>query len=129
MDSQLTKLCSEYHALKEKKEQIQSDLEKINQEISEKNKELLDYWKNEGLSNVKFDGLGTFYLNKDVRASVTDQDSLFEYLRDNDHGNIIKETVNAKTLSAWAKESGMSNEALDNIGVKVYEDYQIRIRK
>jgi hypothetical protein len=41
---------------------------------------------------------------------MTDKQMGFEWLRDNNHGGVIQETVNAQTLGALAKE-------LNNAGV------------
>jgi|SRR5579864_784839 len=46
------------------------------------------------------------YLRTDVYAHYRkeDEEAFFEWLRENGHGGLIRETVNAQTLKAWAKD-------------------------
>lgn len=47
---------------------------------------------------------GRCTLTTDISVSVADQIRLQEWLKDNEFGDLIKETVNSSTLKAWVKE-------------------------
>ena len=59
----------------------------------------------EGVTSINIDGIGRMGLTADLYASIpADQKpEAYEWLRDNQHGDIIKETVNAGTLKATFK--------------------------
>lgn len=58
----------------------------------------------------------TFYLSTRVSASMLDKNGGMQWLRDEGHEGIITETVNASTLSAFAKS------LLEESGVELPED-------
>jgi len=53
---------------------------------------------------ITIEGVGRVSLGTRWSASMPDKQAGFEWLRSNDHGGIIQETVNAQTLGALAKE-------------------------
>jgi len=57
---------------------------------------------------------GTFYTRSDFYASIPPDNRpvIFEWLRDNDLGSLIKETVNSRTLSATIKEMMAEGETV-----------------
>jgi len=62
--------------------------------------------ENAGLQNVKGEDGTTFYRKEQLFASVKIQDKprFFEWLRNHQMGDIIKEDVHPKTLTAFVKE-------------------------
>lgn len=65
----------------------------------------------------------SFSLLTKMSASISDKDKGYKWLRDNGHGDLITETVNASTLSAFAKnlleEQGFELPA-DAFNVRTY---------
>ena len=57
------------------------------------------------ITNITIDGIGRLGLTSDIYASVVakNKDETWEWLRNNGHGDIIKETINAGTLKATLK--------------------------
>lgn len=49
------------------------------------------------------EGVGRVSVSRRFSASMLDKDMGFKWLRDNGHGDLIQPTVNAQTLSAFAK--------------------------
>lgn len=74
---------------------------------------LLERFTEEGVQSMKT-GMGTFYQRETFRVSY-DKDrepETFTWLRENDSGGIIKETINSLTLAAWAREKREQGEDL-----------------
>lgn len=61
--------------------------------------------ENEGLeSPVNVAGVGRVSLTGDVFTSVLDKQNFYEWLHENNMGDLITESVNSSTLKAWAKK-------------------------
>lgn len=56
------------------------------------------------IKTITVEGVGRVSLGTRWSASMPDKQAGFEWLRANDHGGVIQETVNAQTLGALAKE-------------------------
>jgi hypothetical protein len=59
-----------------------------------------------GAENARIPGIGTVYLQNKVFANVKaeDRDKFHAWLRENGHGDLIKDTVHPGTLTSFAKE-------------------------
>lgn len=73
-------------------------------------KTLPDLMAAEDMRTATFDGIGRIQLAADCYASIPadQQDTAFAWFRENNYGDLIKETVHSATLKAWAKE-GLAN--------------------
>jgi len=60
---------------------------------------------NDAINTITFDDIGRVTLTSDIYASIPTErkDDAWDWLRDNNHGGIIKETINAGTLKATLK--------------------------
>jgi hypothetical protein len=67
--------------------------------------------RNAGIKNTTIEGVGRVSLGTRWSASIPDKWEGFRWLRENGHGGVITETVNAQTLGALAKE--MSDDGLE----------------
>lgn len=97
--NELNRVRGELDALKE----VKSPLEKLHQFLKEtKIPEKMD---DEGISTMTIDGLGRLGLTSDLYARIPaeSREGAWKWLRDHNHGDIIKETVNAGTLKAVMK--------------------------
>lgn len=56
------------------------------------------------VKTITVEGVGRVSLGTRWSASMSDKVAGFEWLRANEHGGVIQETVNAQTLGALAKE-------------------------
>lgn len=75
----------------------------------------------DGITNVTFDEVGRVTLTGDVYASIPapKAEMAFKWLRDNNHGGLIKETVNSGTLKAFIKNQIKKGEEIPDDIFKV----------
>ncbi len=82
---------------KELKYSLKGTEEKI-QVLSDKMIELLD---EQDIKQIKFEGLGTFFIKGSSFPSVEDEAEMLQWLTDNGHKDIIKTGVQPQTLRAF----------------------------
>jgi hypothetical protein len=85
----------------------------------------------EGIQNMKVDGVGKVSLRGDLYVSVLadNRDAFHEWLRETGRGDLIRDTVNASTLKAAAKDWIRSGEELPESLIKVTPYTQAVITK
>lgn len=81
-------------------------LEEIKEEKTQLEASLFIALENAGIQNIKGDDGTTFYKKEQFFASVKieDKPEFFQWLRDHQMGDIIKEDIHPKTLTAFVKE-------------------------
>ena len=84
--------------IKESREVLAQLEEKLSRE------QIPDALRSRAIRNITVEGVGRVTLGTRWSASMPDKEAGFEWLRENDHGGIIIETVNAQTLGALARE-------------------------
>jgi hypothetical protein len=77
-------------------------LEQIEVKLSREN--VPEVMRAHGVRTITVEGVGRVSLGTRWSASMPDKQAGFEWLRANEHGGVIQETVNAQTLGALAKE-------------------------
>lgn len=77
-------------------------LEQIEMKLSRE--QVPDVMRAHNIKNITIEGVGRVTLGTRWSASMPDKQAGFEWLRANEHGGVIQETVNAQTLGALAKE-------------------------
>jgi hypothetical protein len=77
-------------------------LEQIEMKLSRE--QVPDALRAHQIRTITVEGVGRVSLGTRWSASMPDKAAGFEWLRANDHGGVIQETVNAQTLGALAKE-------------------------
>ncbi|MBR4439718.1 MAG: hypothetical protein IKS88_03850 [Clostridia bacterium] len=130
----LTEMIEHYNYLLGCKDQLNAQLKDINEEIELKRAELADAMIDADIPKVTHLGYSWSVGTKTRFSKKAGADEeLFEMLRDNGLGDIIKETVNAQTL-----QGTMSGIAAENDGelpdewkdvINVYEFNDITRRK
>lgn len=130
----LTEMIEHYNYLLGCKDQLNAQLKDINEEIELKRVELADAMIDADVPKVTHLGYSWSVGTKTRFSKKAGADEeLFEMLRDNGLGDIIKETVNAQTL-----QGTMSGIAAENDGelpdewkdvINVYEFNDITRRK
>jgi hypothetical protein len=129
---QLTILLQKFHDLKAKKKETEDALKDLTSKLSELDKEIQEHFIEEGTTQMRVEGMGLFTLTETVRANAADKDKLFKHLRGLGHDSLIKENVNAQTLSAWARtclEEGATDEALSLLGCSIFRQRQMKLTK
>jgi len=104
-------LADRYKELKEEKDALQGKLKELNKQLEKTNDELTAEMVDNELQNFQR-GDRTFYLQTKLHAhDLKDKrDQLYEVLRKEGYGDLIKETVNPKTLESFVREQIEENE-------------------
>lgn len=130
----LFELADELKALRDRKDALEAELKQINMDIDNVDLHLSNIMAETETQN--FTRAGTqFCLTTKARASATAgmKNELFTALRKEGFGDMIYETVNANSLSAFVKEQMAENEDtlpswLDGL-VNVFEKVTVGVRK
>jgi hypothetical protein len=65
---------------------------------------LIQRWEDHDQLGARFDGIGNFTIVDDIYPKTVDQVKLFDWLRKEGAGGLIKETVHNKSLASFVKE-------------------------
>ena len=132
--NELFALADELRALKEAKKYAEQELKEITEEIDRVDAMLAERMIASETQNFTRNGT-MFCLMNATRASATAgrKDELFEALRAAGYGDLVYETVNANSLSAFVKEQTTENDDslpqwLDGL-VTVFEKTTVGVRK
>ena len=127
-------LADELRELKETKKRMEDELKAVGLEIDRVDADLAQRMADAETQNFTRNGT-MFCLTNTSRASATAgrKDELFEALRAAGYGDLVYETVNANSLSAFVKEQSTENgdtlpQWLDGL-VTVFEKTTVGVRK
>lgn len=118
----VVQLAGELRKLKELKEAMEEDLKETNKYIEEITKQILpEKMDDQGISNIKIDGVGRITLRGEVYASIlaANRDAAYQWLRDTGRASLISNTVNASSLKACVKEWLKNGEEIPEDLIKV----------
>jgi predicted nuclease with TOPRIM domain len=135
MDSEkMFELADRLRELREAKQATEQELKAINDEIDEVDYRLSELMAETETQNFTRSGI-MFYLTTKTRASAMAdrKDELFSALKSEGYGELVTETVNANSLSAFVKEQITENGDalpgwLDGL-VNVFEKTTVGVRK
>jgi hypothetical protein len=101
-----------YDQLRQLNAMIKESREALNQ-LEEKlsREQIPEVMRDHQIRTITVEGVGRVSLGTRWSASMPDKQAGFEWLRANEHGGVIQETVNAQTLGALAKE--LNGEGLE----------------
>lgn len=132
--NELFALADELRALKEAKKYAEQELKEITEEMDRVDAILAQRMADIETQNFTRNGT-MFCLTSTTRASAAAgrKDELFAALREAGYDDLIYETVNANSLSAFVKEQSMENgdtlpQWLDGL-VTVFEKTTVGVRK
>ena len=132
--NELFALADELRELKETKKRLEDELKSVGFDIDRVDADLAQRMADTETQNFTRNGT-MFCLTNTTRASATAgrKDELFEALREAGYGDLVYETVNANSLSAFVKEQTTENgdtlpEWLDGL-VTVFEKTTVGVRK
>ena len=127
-------LADELRELKETKKRLEDELKTVGLEIDRVDTDLAQRMANAETQNFTRNGT-MFCLTSITRASASAgrKEELFEALRTAGYGDLVYETVNANSLSAFVKEQTTENDDnlpqwLDGL-VTVFEKTTVCVRK
>ena len=127
-------LAEELKNLRNQKKEAEQRVKDVNAELDKVEHELADLMA--GTETQNFTKSGTMYsLTVKTRASAVAErkDKLYDALKKNGYGDLVYETVNANSLSAFVNEQVAQNE--DNLPawleglVNIYEQAKVSVRK
>lgn len=111
-----------------------NEIDEVAKEIAQRQEAMTRAFVDNGLSSIKVsvDGANcTLYLRRDVYAKVESNDLLIPALKASGLGSLVKETVNANTLSAkvreWEQDEGGIPHTFQGI-LSTSEVYSVRMR-
>ena len=132
--NELFALADQLRELKETKKYAEQELKEITEEIDRVDAALAEQMIASETQNFTRNGT-MFCLTSTTRASATAgrKEELFEALREAGYGDLVYETVNANSLSAFVKEQTTENgdslpQWLDGL-VTVFEKTTVGVRK
>ena len=114
-------LVVQLRELTDEKEKLEAQLKAVNKKREHVRTKLLpEALENAGLEKVSVEDVGSVNVSTKVYASVlaADRERLHEWLKDEGHGAMVKESVHHNTLSAFAEEQTAAGTALPDF-VKV----------
>ena len=134
MSDKMFELADSLKELKEAKKQAEQEVKDINAKIEETDFQLSEIMAE--TETQSFSRSGTmFFLSNTTRASALADKKveLYEALKAQGYGDLVYETVNANSLSAFVKEQTAENEDLlpdwlDGL-VSVFEKTYVGVRK
>ena len=130
----LFSIADRLKAAKDEKKDLDAKAKELGAEIEELDKQLSDAMTEAELDKFTRNG-NTFYLSSRLFASpqAGRKDAMISALKEEGFGDIVQETVNANTLSAFVKEQMSQNgdevpEWLASV-VNTFEKISVGIRK
>ncbi len=125
-----------YAWLKDRKRELEQELDTIKSETSVLEPRLLEHFAEQGLSSVKLDTGHTVYLRGQwwARAKDGELGRACRALRTAGLGDMVHETVNVNTLSAWVREIKKEDPSaplpahLDNV-ISTTQQFNVLVRK
>jgi predicted nucleic acid-binding Zn-ribbon protein len=131
--SDVFQLADELAELKNRKKELENELKAVNAKIAKTDEELSMKMLEEELQSFNRNGKTFYVQTKTFAAVVPDRKpELFTWLKNHGYGDMVTETVNANTLSAFVREmlseTDQLPEDLEEL-VNVYEKTTVGIRK
>ena len=133
-DDRLFALADKLKELKDRKKTLEEEVKTVNAEIEATDLALSDLMADAEVQKFSRSG-NLFYLKTAIHASplAGQKDELFAALRSHGYGDLVVETVNARTLDSFVKEQVASNEDvlpdwLSQV-VSTYEKTSVGVRK
>ncbi|MDL2317706.1 hypothetical protein LJC74_01245 [Eubacteriales bacterium OttesenSCG-928-A19] len=109
-DDSMFTLAESLSALREDKEALEERLEKVKAAIDEINFKLSEMMASTETQNFTRSGRMYILQTKTIASPVAAQkDALYQALKDNGFGDMVRETVNANSLTAFVKEQMAEN--------------------
>ena len=94
---------AEYVALAKQKADLDAELKSVKAKMKKLELGLIDFFTENGMQSSNVDGR-TCYLHRQVWASLKDKDAGAEVFKRCGLGDMVKESINGQTLSAWVRE-------------------------
>ncbi len=109
--SKITELARSVRRLKSRKSQLKDELADCNQAIEKQEEELAQLMMDDEMQSFKADGTLFYLITKPLASvKVENQKEFYNLLREQGHGDLVKETVNYNTLNAFVRSQISENK-------------------
>lgn len=130
----ILELARLYRELRDQKDALNAELKELQKQLDDAEKTLSGEMINNEVQKFTLDG-HTFYLNTRTKASpyAEFKQEVYQWLKDNGYGDLVYETVNANSFSAFVSKDLLAE--VDELPkelqgkVNVYEQTTIGMRK
>ena len=120
--------ADKFFEAREQRDYLKQELKLAQEKLDAAEKELVSFMDSNGLQNFKDATRGMVYLREQLYVRLDDESKAFTWLRENGYADIIKETVNNKTLTSVSKEV-LEKDAIAIPGVESTFETKIGFRK
>lgn len=110
---EMKRLKAEIDELGDRKTQLQKEYDQI------RFSKLPDAMDEDGIDQIRIEGVGTVYLTDDINVSVTDKDNFYNWLGSEGFGDLIKPYIFPQSVKAFVKEQLAEGNELPEGFVKV----------
>ena len=116
----LLEMAAAMEEFADQKEEAEAQLSIINAWYDVLRMEIIpEKMDNDGIENIKIEGLGRISLTADMFCAVTDKQALFQWFNDNDLADLIQPTVNSSTLKAFVKRRMKDNKPIPESALRI----------
>ncbi len=130
----ILEIANLYRELRDKKDALNAELKELQEQIYQTEKVLSEEMINNEVQKFTLDGY-TYYLNTRTKASpfAEFKQEVYQWLKDNGYGDLVYETVNANSFSAFvskdllAETDELPKELQGKINI--YEQITVGVRK
>ena len=124
---EITKKLEKLASLREAKRERQEQIKDLNVDLDCLNNELVEYFQDNDLKNLKLDGLGMFYMAHTSRPNVEDPLVVGEWLKDKGDYDAMM-SFNTKKFQEYYNELLDAGQPLPP-GVKQFIKAEVRMRR
>ena len=120
-----------YAELANRKKELESEAKSLGAEMTKMEPHLLDQMADAGMDSMRFEGLGTVYINSRVWAKVTDKQRAVAALQAAGLAEYVEPKYNHNSLSAYVAEQVRNGEPLPaefNGIIEPNEVFSLRVR-
>ena len=135
MNASLFELADQLKAARDRKKQLDTETKELTARIEELDRQLSEAMAEEEIDRFSRNG-SLFYLTSRLFASPKpgEKDAMIRALKENGYDGLVTETVNANTLSSFAKERMMESESGELPGwlnevITTFEKVSVGVRK
>ena len=135
MNASLFELADQLKAARDRKKQLDTEIKELTSRIDDLDRQLSDAMAEEEIDRFSRNG-SLFYLTSRLFASpkAGEKDAMIRALKENGYEGLVTETVNANTLSSFAKERMMESESGELPGwlndvITTFEKVSVGVRR
>lgn len=111
---------------RDEEQRLDMEAQRVSERIEAIQETVVDQWTATGLSSMTVAGVGAFSLHTKLYVSQGDKTQYLQWLRDNEMGALIQESVPPKTSEALVRERLEDGQPCDEMGLSI--SYKLTVR-